>query len=187
MSHTRTVFFSMSIILLVCIYALQFGKSLPQMTVSTSLEKENDLRVHHLSVHVFNTLGEQTHTLKSPLLEHNEDKQIHRLYSPLIHITETGKPNWDISADEAHIEERLKEIVLLHHVTLKHAPFKTYAKGVIETEELHYFPSQSYAMTETEIKWHQMQNTLFSQGMKAFLKQNQIQLFKVKARYDSSL
>lgn len=187
MSQTRTAVLWLSLLLLLMTWVFQFRTTLPQITLTTSLEKEKDLRVHQLSVRVFNHEGQQTHALESPLLEHSTEDETHRLQSPQIHITEANQPAWDIRADEAQIQGSMKEIILSHHVRLKHAPFKSYAEGRIETEELHYFPAEAYAMTEMPIRWVQLQNTLFSKGMKAYLHKNQVQLFKVEARYESSL
>lgn len=151
---------------------------------SNNLEKLNDLHVTHLNVAFFDAAGHRTHALKSPGMEHVPYQNTYRLLSPKLIITQPKQPQWVIRSEKATAIHRGQEIILSHHVMLEHAPFQTHPQGVIKTEELRYYPKKNYAMTDLPITWKQQENHVLSQGMKAYLDDNRIELFKAEAIYE---
>ncbi len=184
MSRLKHPFLLSALAALLFYFGFNFKIDLPKVTSKNALEKLNDLHITGLKVQFFDTEGHQTHAVTSPRLEHIPHHDTYQLYSPHLTFTPIGKPHWRIDSDEAIARERGEEIILSHHVVLRHAPFQTHPAGRIETEKLTFYPKQNYAMTDEAITWRQQDNRVFSQGMKAYLNENRVDLFQAKARYE---
>ncbi len=173
-----------SLFILILCWSLNLKTTLPSVTSKDTLEKLSDVRITHLKVQFFDEEGHLTHHLSSPWMAHIPYHNTHRLTSPQFIITQPDKPQWIIRSDNAIAKQNGKEIILSHHVTLKHSPFQAYSEGIIETEQLHYYPKKNYAMTSVPITWKQQDNAVLSHGMKAYFDDNRIDLFNAEATYE---
>lgn len=184
MSRLKHPFLLSALTALIFYFGFNFKTDLPKVTSKDALEKLNDLHITQLKVQFFDTAGHETHALTSPKLEHMPHHDTYLLQAPHLTFTPMDKPHWRIDSDEAIATERGQKIVLSHHVVLRHAAFQTHPKGRIETEKLTFYPKTNYAMTDEAITWKQRDNRVFSEGMKAYLNENRVDLFQAKAIYE---
>jgi lipopolysaccharide export system protein LptC len=184
-AHFKYPFLVSLLVVLLVFWGLNLRQGLPRITLKNASEKTDDLRISDLRVQIFDIEGHEVYALKSTHLEHIPSEEKYYLTSPHLHVNLTDKPHWHITSEKAIILEQSEEIQLEHHVQLEHASFREHAAGKIETEQLIFYPKKNYAMTTQPIAWHQEHNAVFSQGMRAYLDENKIELFHAKAIYDA--
>jgi len=137
-----------------------------------------DQRVSQLTIQEFDKKGTLLHQLYTPLMQHTPYRNTHWFKNPLISVTETNQPAWDIQSKEAIAIDNGEQITFQHQVVIKHHAFKNNLPGIIQTERIHYFPKKKLATTHAKITWTQAGNTAESIGMKAYLDEHRIDLLK---------
>jgi lipopolysaccharide export system protein LptC len=145
---------------------------LDDLTLSTT----PDTLIRGLTVQQFNTRGEVSHYLQTPLMQHIPRENTHLLETPDIMIAQPGKPAWEIHARKATALHGGQQITFQNEVVIHQTNDQHQQETTINTSELVYFPQKQMATTQKDITLLQGNNTVQSTGMKANLATHHIRL-----------
>jgi|GEM_PF-988275 len=141
-------------------------------------------QLSNLTMEKFDAKGQLEYTITTPKTFHQNN--IQRIEIPHIVVTKENQPQITIDANTGFVKKDGQEIQLKDDVTVVHEAFKAYAKGVLKTSFIRYFPKQNEASTNALVEWDQNQNHLETVGLKANIETREVELqHDVKGNYYS--
>lgn len=141
-----------------------------------TLSTTPDTIINHLTVQQFDAQGELSHYLQSPSMQHIPLHDMHQFQTPHILIAQANQPAWEIDALQAIAINKGKKIIFETNVVIHQQADQQRKETTFNTQQLTYFPKKQLATTKQDITLIQDKNIVRSQGMKAYLADNHIQL-----------
>ncbi len=165
------------VLLALCSSGWYFANSPPVIKLDNqTLSATPDTIIHHLTVKQFDSKGQLSHYLKTPLLRHIPLDNVHQLTTPNIMISRKAQSPWKIDAKFATAIHGGKQIKFTDHVIIHQQPDGAGKEATLETDELIYFPKTQLATTTKHVTIIQAGNRVESVGMNAYLAENRVQL-----------
>lgn len=152
----------------------------------TTLNNSIDLRVSNVVIKKFDNKGQLVHFMEAPYIKHKPYQDTHVISSPHIVINQTNKAPVEIRSKEATSTFAGNTIRFYKEVTIHQGRSHSADESLFKTEELLYYPKTKYAVSNKPITYSQAETEIKSQGMRAYLGDNQHSalLLKARARYE---
>lgn len=161
--------------------------AIPAATVrldAKTLSTTADTIITNLSVRQFDSHGQLSNYMHTKELRHIPQGNTHLLTTPHIIIAQAKQPNWDIRAAKARAINGGEQITFTHRVVV-HQPQDSHTQeSTLRTEELTYFPKQKLAVSKVAITFERPGSIVHSQGMRADLANDHVQLSNAHATYE---
>lgn len=163
-----------------------FASSAPEHKLDEqTLSSTADMVVNHLKVVQFDSKGQLTNSLQTPLMRHVPLNNTHWLQTPHIVITEENQPAWNIHAEQATALHGGQEITFQHKVVIHQEKGAHTDESTLTTEAMTYFPKDKRATTTLDVLYQRPGSTIQSTGMTAYLAEKRVQLLSdAKGTYE---
>lgn len=154
-----------------------FASSTPLNTLDEhTLSTTADVTVHDLTIHQYDSNGQLSHYLHTPLMRHIPENNTHWFKTPHIIIAQQNQAPWEIHAQQATAINGGQQISFDKHVVVRQKKDGHSEESTFKTEQITYYPKDKLAMTLLDVIYEQPGTTVRSTGMKAYLADKRIQL-----------
>ena len=152
----------------------------PQTLATTA-----DTIITDLTIHEFDTTGNQVSYLRSPLVHHIPEDNTHWLKSPHIIIAQENQADWEIDSEEATALHGGQQITFEKHVVIHQDQNEHKVPSTFKTESLTYYPKEKFATTLEKVTFIQPGQVVEATGMNAYLAEKRVQLLsKTRGIYE---
>lgn len=180
----QAVWLSSALIALAC---SGYYFAIPTTTVrldAQTLSTTPDAIITDLNVRQFDAQGQLSNHMYAKEMRHIPQGNTHLFKKPHIIVAQAKQANWDIRAAQARAINGGEQITFLQRVIVHQAPDSHNPESTLSTEELTYFPKQKLATSEAAILFKRPGSVVHSQGMKAYLNDNHVQLSNAHATFE---
>ncbi len=154
-----------------------FASETPVIRLDTkTLSTTTDAIISHLTVRQYNTDGQLTNYIKTPLMHHIPLNNTHWFKEPHIIIAQQDQPAWEIHSKQATSFRGGEEITFKKDVLIHQGKDDRTQESTLKTEEITYFPKRKFASTTAKVTFEQPGNIVHSTGMNAYFAEKRVQL-----------
>lgn len=144
-----------------------------------------DYYLYDFTLTAMNAQGRPSYRLSAPALVHYPSDDSALVTRPHLEVYRSGKPPWDIDAQQAHIADHGKRVFLTGRVKIVRRTAGSKRPVTILTRDLHIRPDQDYAYTDQPVTLLSNGLRVEAVGLRAHWKQERVQLLsRVRGVYE---